>query len=247
MIKQENSYFSQGGPAPIAVMGMHRSGTSCLTGLLQDAGVWLGKVGTSAPFNKKGPRENRLIMELHNDVLESNQASWRSPPQEECHWHAEHLQQLEAIIQSYPADKLWAFKDPRSCFTINTWKRLIPDLRLIGTFRHPAAVAGSLKYRGERLDILTVENEVALWFAYNKRLLNLLQQQSFPLICFDRKDNDYLLQVEKAFAELGLELKPEKVEFFDTELRHDYSHENFSIPQECLDLYEELSAFQICI
>ncbi len=31
----------------IAVLGMHRSGTSCLTGLLEQAGVFLGPVITS--------------------------------------------------------------------------------------------------------------------------------------------------------------------------------------------------------
>ena len=44
--------------SPIAILGMHRSGTSCLAGSLQEAGIYLGDVVTSAAHNQKGNREN---------------------------------------------------------------------------------------------------------------------------------------------------------------------------------------------
>ena len=43
---------------PIVILGMHRSGTSCLAGCLEELGLHLGTVITSAPHNKKGNREN---------------------------------------------------------------------------------------------------------------------------------------------------------------------------------------------
>ena len=46
----------------VLVLGMHRSGTSCLAGSLQQAGLELGDVFTSNPFNKKGNREHRDVM-----------------------------------------------------------------------------------------------------------------------------------------------------------------------------------------
>ena len=42
----------------ILMLGMHRSGTSCLTGIMQALGVHLGEVFTESTWNKKGNREN---------------------------------------------------------------------------------------------------------------------------------------------------------------------------------------------
>ena len=44
--------------APVAIVGMHRSGTSCLAGCLEDLGLTLGKVNRAAPHNLKGNNEN---------------------------------------------------------------------------------------------------------------------------------------------------------------------------------------------
>ena len=59
----------------IGVLGMHRSGTSCLTGTLEEAGVFLGEVVVQAKFNARGNRENRRIMDLHNAVLAAKGSS----------------------------------------------------------------------------------------------------------------------------------------------------------------------------
>jgi hypothetical protein len=42
----------------VSILGMHRSGTRCLTGTMQEAGLVLGKFSTFNEFNRKGNREN---------------------------------------------------------------------------------------------------------------------------------------------------------------------------------------------
>ena len=64
----------------VVILGMHRSGTSVLAGSLQEAGLVLGDVVTQAPHNKKGNRENRAIMFMQEDLLQSNGGSWDNPP-----------------------------------------------------------------------------------------------------------------------------------------------------------------------
>ena len=54
----------------ICVLGMHRSGTSCLVGSLQKAGLHLGKHHTWNRYNRKGNRENQDIVDLNRAVLE---------------------------------------------------------------------------------------------------------------------------------------------------------------------------------
>ena len=58
---------------------MHRSGTSCLTGSLEAAGLYLGNIQTWNPFNLKGNRENQEIVDLHDLILADNGGSWDSP------------------------------------------------------------------------------------------------------------------------------------------------------------------------
>ena len=63
----------------LVVLGMHRSGTSCLTGTIEQCGVALGEVFTENPYNKKGNRESAQIQALNNDVLETNGGAWDRP------------------------------------------------------------------------------------------------------------------------------------------------------------------------
>ena len=55
----------------ILILGMHRSGTSCLAGSLQQQGVYLGEVHEWNPHNLKGNRENPHIMALNEGLLGS--------------------------------------------------------------------------------------------------------------------------------------------------------------------------------
>ena len=53
----------------VAVLGMHRSGTSALAGSLEQHGLFLGRVSTSNPHNPKGNRESAEVRRLNEDVL----------------------------------------------------------------------------------------------------------------------------------------------------------------------------------
>ena len=50
---------------------MHRSGTSCLTGMLESSGVWIGEVARkNRRFNPKGNLENVSARKLNNEIPE---------------------------------------------------------------------------------------------------------------------------------------------------------------------------------
>ncbi|ASM75916.1 hypothetical protein VITFI_CDS0137 [Vitreoscilla filiformis] len=59
---------------------MHRSGTSCLTGLLEDIGFSAGKVDRWDPFNHKGNREDERVNRLNNALLQTANFAWNAPP-----------------------------------------------------------------------------------------------------------------------------------------------------------------------
>jgi hypothetical protein len=105
----------------VLILGMHRSGTSCLTGSLQEAGLYLGAINESAPNNAKGNRENLAIMDLQNEVLAASGGAWDRPP-DAVVWSAEHKARRDALIATYPADRIWGFKDPRTLLTLEGWQ-----------------------------------------------------------------------------------------------------------------------------
>src|SRR5205085_1596864 len=90
----------RGAAEAVCVLGMHRSGTSCLAGTLEEAGLYLGEVIRKSPFNPKGNRENPLIMALHEELLSANSGSWDDPPREVV-WSDEQRRARDEIIGSY--------------------------------------------------------------------------------------------------------------------------------------------------
>src|SRR5437879_6445777 len=126
---------------------MHRSGTSCLAGCLQDLGLELGCVNAAEPYNRKGNRENRAIRQIHNRVLEDNGGSWRDPVWPNT-WSPKRQNELGALIESLNERySVWGFKDPRSLMVLDEWHRQVPNLVRVGIYRHPNAVYSSLKAR----------------------------------------------------------------------------------------------------
>jgi len=223
--------------APICVLGMHRSGTSCLTGLLEDAGVFLGEVSKKNPHNLKGNHENIRIMHLHDEVLNSNGNSWDDPPHGKLIWSEVQKTALRAILDEYQHQRLWAFKDPRSLFTLPVWQDAVPDLRYIGTFRHPGAVAQSLHRRGK----MAAERAFRLWLRYNKQLLELQETLGFDILCFDLERADYIKSVANAFHHLGLDVSDTNLAFFEEDLRSTSIEPMFAEPpQEVMEIYLHL-------
>lgn len=167
----------------IIVLGMSRSGTSCLTGLLEQAGVYLGDVRKWNRFNAKGNQENPKINSLQEDLFIANDGNWRSPP-DMVIWSDIHKKIRDEIIRSYEGHGCWGLKDPRTLFCLEGWLEVLPSFKLIGAFRHPYHVAMSLNRR----DNLPIEQGYQIWFRYNKKLLFYKNKYDFPVISFDSEN-----------------------------------------------------------
>lgn len=212
---------------------MHRSGTSCLTGTLQEAGLHLGEVVLWAGHNAKGNRENPLIMQLHDDILTDNGGNWDAPP-EQVIWSAEHKARRDAILAAYGDAPLWGFKDPRTLFTLDGWLEVLPDVRFVASFRHPANVVRSLQLRngGKR------DRWIRLWIRYNKRLLELHERFGFPIACFDLPEPLYRRSLIPIIEWVGLKPPPD-LSFFDPELRH-HVEVTEPVPERAQPIYDRL-------
>lgn len=222
-------------PHCLAVLGMHRSGTSCLTGLLEDAGIYLGEVSKWNPHNTKGNQEHNEIVELNNDVLAYNQGAWDRPPARACIWTEEMRARRDAIIARFRGHEPWAFKDPRTLLTLEGWREALPELVCVGTFRHPWSVARSLVTRGG----IEFEQSLALWETYNQKLLALVESEGIPLVCYDLPAAAYLEAVRALLKRLGID-RLRAFAFFDEALRHQQELSEAELPASSLRLYQRL-------
>ena len=151
---------------PIIIMGMHRSGTSLVTQILESAGLFVGD-------KKDSNYESMLFKFLNQWILTNSSGSWDSPESIEYILANKEMRNLtedylESILVSRhlinylglknflkyrKLDNLtfkWGWKDPRNTFTFPIWSTLFPKSNVIHVYRHGVDVAQSLKVRYEK-------------------------------------------------------------------------------------------------
>lgn len=222
----------------VFVLGMHRSGTSCLAGTLQACGVELGHVVEKSHGNPKGTREISALWQLNERLLEKNGGSCVSPGLVK-RWDREDEKDRDTILSGFLRSRVWGIKDPRLMFCLDFWRQGIDvEPTLVGTFRHPTAVAASLKVR----DGMETSKAIEFWKQYNQRLLDEYQSSPFPLACFDANPQTYQVQLTRIIRSLNLNPVQDN-HFF--EAQHRSITETSAFPDKgCADLYAALCEAQ---
>ena len=143
------------GPAPgpgVIVLGMHRSGTSAVTRLLNLLGADVGPEDDLLHDfdNPAGHWESRSLVAANDRILSVLGRSWDFPPRLAPGWQrAEAMQALVpelaatfgAVYRSGP----WVWKDPRTCLTLPLWRHALGDApRVVYVRRAATAVVHSV-------------------------------------------------------------------------------------------------------
>jgi len=160
----------------ICIAGMHRSGTSMITRLLNLCGLYLGpktELSPAALDNEAGFWENSRFVRLNEDVLAQLGGAWDLPPAVTEGWELRDQMiplrnDAAGLIRRFSPYEIWGWKDPRNSITLPFWKRLIPDLKLLVCLRNPLEVAQSLHQRSYASQAFSLN----LWLTYNQRLLS---------------------------------------------------------------------------
>jgi len=158
----------------VFVMGMHRSGTSLVTGLLYKCGLFLGdNLLMGEPDNPKGHYEDRTFIDINKQLLIRSGGRWRNPPQELAYRGMEPV--MRAFLETWPTDRMVGWKDPRICFTFSLWYRLIhPEpVKVVLVTRPISEIARSLNARNQ----LPFESGVALAKRYREAALRSITHQ----------------------------------------------------------------------
>ncbi|MFO1418698.1 MAG: tetratricopeptide repeat protein [Methylotetracoccus sp.] len=187
-------------PQPgLFVLGMHRSGTSCLAGMLQLSGFASGVVEQWNTDNRQGNRENPEVVRLNEALLRANAGGWEKPPKTRS-LTIDDTQRAtrDAILNSVAREgRPWLLKDPRLLLVLPFWREAVPNPRRIGIFRDPIAVAVSLYVRSRK----PLGEGLALWLRYNRELLTEYDRSPFPILCFDLPAAAFEAQLDRALNE----------------------------------------------
>ena len=228
----------------VIILGMHRSGTSMLAGTLEEAGLYLGDVINSSPFNKKGNKENKLLWKINDAVLEYSNGAWDIPPKN-VRWPETEKQVRDQFLLKFVGKKLWGFKDPRTVLTLLGWLEVIPDPKLIGIFRHPILVAKSLKRRNK----FSFDQSLQLWLEYNWRIKWFIQNRDLKIIEFSADPEVLKKDIRKLIDYIGLDSSVLGFEFLDKSLQTvdlDYDDEvNKTLLSQSINLYKELKTLSL--
>lgn len=159
----------------LIVLGMHRSGTSAMTGVLNCLGVQLGPklYAPHKGINDKGYFEHSDIADLNDEALIALRSSWDDVlPLKQETWDKAKLDQYTARLKKliccdFANASVWAVKDPRVCRLLPWWRNVLSDLRVRQHFlfvlRHPLEVTASLGRR----DGFSKEKSLVLWIDHN--------------------------------------------------------------------------------
>jgi hypothetical protein len=160
---------------PVCIAGMHRSGTSMITRLLNRCGLDLGPEADLLPpagDNPEGFWEHAGFVRVNEGLLRAFGGGWNVPVLHAPGWVADPavgpwLVEAGALAAGLTMREPWGWKDPRNSLHLPFWREVFPALTQLICVRNPLEVAQSLHDR----DGFRYLDGFRLWKSYHDALL----------------------------------------------------------------------------
>ena len=237
----------------VIVLGMHRSGTSTIAGILHLNNILMGTYQNFWPRplrqNPKGFYENYdfrkindMILKKHNyDVKSYNSNIPMVNLNESLTFKM--IKLLKKYSKKYSS---WGWKDPRTCLTIFKWYEVMKfldlkdQLKIVYVSRNASSVARSLNKRNN----LEIGKGLALWAEYSKRALDFCETINVPV--FYCSFEHLLKSPEKACSPLFKFLNREMDinvlnSFVDKKISKNSIGTNFNLPKSISKLENRIN------
>jgi hypothetical protein len=158
----------------IIILGMHRSGTSAISRVVNLLGADLGpNLFPPAPDNPSGFWEHQEIMEINERLFYLLGRHWTSylTRLPDNWWLRDDIrpfqQELVSLVRrDFSESPVWGLKDPRLCRLLPLWLRVFQEIdcqpSFLHTIRNPLEVADSLNRR----DGLPRNASLVLWLLH---------------------------------------------------------------------------------
>lgn len=249
-------------PSVILVVGMHRSGTSAVTRVLNLLGAELP--GTLVPGglgNERGHWETAEVVELHDQMLWSAgvnvngvfaiRPEWFRSPEATRYAHA-----LAALMNAQrPWPPLTVIKDPRMALFIPIWLKALDGLglqpRFVLPFRHPMEVALSLRRRQLQHfpdSVWPPGRALLLWLRYVLTAERETRKRPRSFVGFDALLEDWPRETARMGRQLRLDWpkgrrEAEQIEaFLHRDERHQTVDLSAPLPPLAADVFRQLNA-----
>lgn len=237
----------------ICISGMHRSGSSMITKLLIECGLYTGpkhKLIPPQPDNPMGFWENIDFVSLNDAILFRLGGGWDFfPIHIKPGWEKNHLfdklkikaRELVELFKNY---NICGWKDPRSSLTINFWENIFPELRVVMCLRNPLDVSLSLQKRNNN----SIPFGLNLWEIYNRQLISNINPERIVITHYDSYFIDPIKEVKRITDKLGIRIPQDTIKkacsTISTTLRHAHHSRqdliSFGVPTKCIELYDYL-------
>lgn len=215
----------------IVVLGMHRSGTSALAGLLSAHGVDFGnQLMAPTHENEKGFFEDQRLVAFNDALLAHLGEDWLSassigtgtfnlPRFKPYLYHATLL--LRELLKD---NAVFGIKDPRMCRLLAFWQQVFDYLGVQAIYtvalRNPYDTALSLARRNN----FDTDKSIGIWLRYNLDVLSFeaIRKQPF-VVDYDELVADTANQFDRIRSYLdtnGVELQSYDSGFIDESLNH---------------------------
>lgn len=249
-------------PAPLAgsrslvILGMHRSGTSSLAGMLQRLGVNFGHGLLAAKEdNQLGFYEHKMVVGLNEELFARAEGAWHEMiptvrlEQAARQEHRALRRTARVLSEDFRGSPLWGLKDPRLCRLLPVWREVFATLGTeplpVLVLRHPLESAASLRRRNG----LTLRQGCLLWLLYNLEAEAATRQDPARVfLTYEALLSDWKAAAEKIRSRFGLtwprsveEVGPEIDRFVRPEMRHQVAQDSEECPPVVLRAFELLS------
>jgi hypothetical protein len=204
---------SRSAPVCITVLGMHRSGTSAMTRVLNLLGCALPEalVGPSEG-NEMGHWEDASAVILNDEILAAAGSSWNDWGPINGDWQASGIRAqmqdraTEVIRELKLLGPLFALKDPRLCRLADLWLEAADavgvEMRVVLMLRHPSEVGASLESR----DLMAPGFGELLWLRHVLDAEYLSRGRKRVVCRFDRLLHDWQETIDQIRQGLSIAL-----------------------------------------
>jgi len=220
----------------VVVLGMHRSGTSAIAGLLSRMGVDFGKdeklFEAQQDVNARGFYEQREIVTLNQRLLNEIGSNWNDfRPIESTKFQSagsrKIIEDIKGVLQhEFVGKPLWGLKDPRICRLLPVWLEILSELNInpsfVFIFRNPWEVASSLQKR----DGILLQKGLVLWLSYVFDAEKYSRSQSRYFVDYQHMLSDWQSVVTNIIQKLSLPIIEKNInrdeinQFLSPDLRH---------------------------
>jgi len=207
-----SSGFGEVARRGVLVLGMHRSGTSAMAGML-------GKLGCTLPSdlmgpgigNEKGHWESLGVVALNDRILSDSGSSWEDwarldPHLRDSPLHPSYVEAARAALRmSFGRASLFVLKDPRICRLLPLWlqafevEEAYPEIVLC--VRRPTEVATSLGTR----DGMEPGYSNLLWLRHMLEAESQTRGLRRTICHFDQLRQDWMALATRIGAELSID------------------------------------------